>query len=444
MKKIAFFNKIAVSIQSIVNLGYPEIIAKIFIDRFGKNAHIIARWMNDYYTTGLRHNSPQDWLKNMSFLGGANMELILGQYFAAIAGEEEYNKWAKDWDYPPLSEAGYNFSTGESYPLDIETVIESSREELIEQFNKSIFFDRDLIRDVVSGELTNLAPYKRLNYNEARSKYEEKKILLYYPEIMKFDDEYRWINIGKKCDLIGSKMRNCGSTGVMGMDEDRTMLVLLDEFNNPHVVATLHPNENRISGFEGIASSAPKEKYHKYILDLINHLDVNFEENSGHSKSAILDLKYFLRNLNANIERINSDHSFYEYFKIDIDGATWFASPHYFISEEDALKIFEFLKNDKEFIRKKLLFRDEDDYDFSFEDIISDILPDRWDVREKYERILDVKFYGKRSRNILDILSGENNIDNKIAMLSKWLLKNGHTRDAEKIYSFSSRSIITS
>jgi len=438
IKKIAFFNKIAASIQSIVNLGYPEIIAKIFIDRFGENAHVIARWMNDYHTEGLRHNSPKDWLMSLTFIGGDRMRIALQRYLAAIAGEEEYDKWAEEFGYLPLSECGYSFATGESYPMDIKDMIKFSKEELEERFNKDIFFDRDLIRDIVSGALKDVKPYKKLSYYDARDKYLKKKILFDYPEIMAFEDGYRWVDVGRKCDVIGKKMKNCGSTGVMGMDKDRVMLTLLDKSNNPHIVATLHPNEKRISGFEGAASSAPKQKYHKYILNLIDHLGVRFEEKSGYSKSAILDFKYLLRDLSPKIEKINSSDSSDEYFKININDTIWFASPHFFVSEEDALKIFEYLKNNKEYMENKRKFSGkEEGYDFSYEDMMPGIIPGRSDHREKYEKDLGVKFHGKHSKNLLNILSGETNIDKKIAALSRWLIAGGYAYEAKRLYSSS-------
>ena len=107
-----------------------------------------------------------------------------------------------------------------------------------------------------------------------------------------YPDGWKWIDAGKKCHIIGDKMRNCGSTGVMGTDADRTMLTLFDPNNEPHVVATYSPNEKRISGVEGGASTQIKPEYIPYVLDLIKTLDVNLDV--SHEKSKELKIRYLL------------------------------------------------------------------------------------------------------------------------------------------------------
>ena len=102
-------------------------------------------------------------------------------------------------------------------------------------------------------------------------------------------------------------MKNCGSTGAMSADENKSMVTLVDKFSKPHIVLTFSPNEKRVSGIEGVASSAPKEIYHQYIIDIIDHLSVEYSE-KGAPKSGLLFLKYKLKNLNANLFTKTFEH----------------------------------------------------------------------------------------------------------------------------------------
>ena len=136
--------------------------------------------------------------------------------------------------------------------------LQDLREEISRGFFKKVFFSRNLIIGIDSGKIIDLHPYANLTFREANEKYEKKSIFSDKTPVKKYPNGWRWVDAGAKCDLIGGMMKNCGSTGVMSADKDRTMLTLFDEQNIPHVVATYSPNEKRISGVEGQASTAVK------------------------------------------------------------------------------------------------------------------------------------------------------------------------------------------
>jgi hypothetical protein len=102
--------------------------------------------------------------------------------------------------------------------------------------------------------------------------------------------------------LVGGLMKNCGSAGLMSMDKDRTLLVLFDSKNKPHIIVTYSPNEKRIAQDQGIGSSEPKEKYHDYILDLANFLNVRYDVEK--SKSPKLIAKYLISKVTNDFQEL--------------------------------------------------------------------------------------------------------------------------------------------
>jgi len=47
LKEILFGNRLFESKQTIMNLGFPEVVASIFNELFGNKAFIIAKWFRD-------------------------------------------------------------------------------------------------------------------------------------------------------------------------------------------------------------------------------------------------------------------------------------------------------------------------------------------------------------------------------------------------------------
>ena len=79
--------------QSIINLGYPEIIAKLFYQKFGNKAFLLARWFKEYHTGG--DVNKKDW---WSFHFGGFGTLKLHDYvnlYYSTSNPEEYLKMLK-------------------------------------------------------------------------------------------------------------------------------------------------------------------------------------------------------------------------------------------------------------------------------------------------------------------------------------------------------------
>jgi hypothetical protein len=137
-------------------------------------------------------------------------------------------------------------------------------------------------------------------------------------------------------------MKNCGSAGLMSLDEDRTMLTLFDNRNKAHVVVTYSPNEKRISGDEGIGGSAVKEKYHDYILDLVKFLGVRFDAQK--TKSDHLKVKYLLYDFAQKLEKLPSGGIFDNYFKFSVNNQEYYTNGYLVVSDAD-IKRAEALMN---------------------------------------------------------------------------------------------------
>ena len=323
--------------QNIMSLGFPEVIASIISQKFGKNDFLVARWLRDSesYHIGVldKDNSfDKNWwrIANNSWFtpGKLNLVDLVDLYEAAkTLNLEEYNKMRK------AKELGETDEVSEEDARDLKNQIEY---ELL----KSYFFSYDpFMQDIQNGILTDLKPYKDLPYKEARDKYDKKRLFRQKENLVKeYPNGWRWINAGRKCELVGSLMKNCGSAGVMSSDPDRTILTLFDSRNKPHVVVTYSPNQKRISGDEGVGSSAVKEKYHDYVLDLAKHLGVRLDFEK--TKSKILKLKAAFGDKIKHIERIDYKSTYDEYFKLELnDGSVYYTDSYFFAKEEDVKKL---------------------------------------------------------------------------------------------------------
>ena len=146
-------------------------------------------------------------------------------------------------------------------------------------------------------------------------------------------------------------MKNCGSAGVMSQDENRTILSLFDEHDNPHVVVTYSPNEKRLSGIESAGSTDVKDEYIDYVMDLSKTINVPFDV--SRLKNRLLSLKYqFEESLNL-IQTVGQKDSMngYKYLLQMKDGKEYYADTREFISKEDFelinfTELFPDIKND--------------------------------------------------------------------------------------------------
>ncbi len=117
------------------------------------------------------------------------------------------------------------------------------------------------------------------------------------------------------------------------MDPDRTIYTLFDNNNEPHVVVTYSPNEKRISGDEGVGSSAVKPEYHKYVLDLAKTLDARFDYDR--SKSSELRIRAAIGDAVKAIKAYFTN-SYTTFYMLKMrDGKVYFTNSHNFISQEN-------------------------------------------------------------------------------------------------------------
>lgn len=323
--------------QSLINIGFPPVIASIMIEKLGNKAFIVAKWMRDYIGKSSKEEIPKDWFKKIAGGWGSDQDLtiLLDLYNGALQGEEGYIKAAKEHEM--------NASALEE--MEIEDVRKGLKKSITQKFFRYFFFRvSPFIEKIINGELTDLSPYKDLNYQEAEHKFESKRIFDDIKPIKIYPNGWKWLNVGDKCTLVGRIMKNCGSTGVMSMDPDSTMISLFDTNNTPHVVATYSPNEKRISGVEGQASTSVKDEYHDYILDLSDVLGVKHDITNEKSKELKVKTT-FKNNIKKIIKLKNEDSTWNQYFQITLkDGTVWYSNGNDFIKKEELIRAKEILK----------------------------------------------------------------------------------------------------
>lgn len=362
MKELIQFKEwqiITESKQNIMGLGYPELIASLFNQKFGKNAFLLARWYREYKT---RDPNKNWWTTSHSNFRELSLNDLIDLYHATD-NPENYVQTLKKLDLAVDENEVYD----ENY---LQKQKEYIKEEIERKFFSQTFFTYNtLVSDIISGKLKNIAPYKKMNFWEAQKRYDQKNIFEDKKPIKVYKNGFKWIDVGKRCQLVGHLMKNCGSAGVMSMDEDRTMIALFDTENKPHVVVTYSPNEKRISGDQGVASSEVKAKYHRYVLDLAQMLGAQFDVEK--SKSKLLKMKYILQNKATNIQRIPTNSVFDEYFRFNMNGNTYYSNGYYVVSQQDMQKAQNAIQNGQINLRNqqpsilKTLFNGHNQFDLT-------------------------------------------------------------------------------
>lgn len=312
--------------QEIIALGFPKVIADIISEHFGKNAFLIAKWNRDYSSY---KDDPDWWFRQNTSYFGKNISI--GDYVRLYQANniEEYKKV-----YYQLYEKEPN-----TQEYELEEQKEWLRKRIEHELISSVFFSYlTLIKDIKEGKITDLAPYKKLTYQQAQEKYDKKQMFKDSPIVKSYENGWKWINVGKKCHLLGKLMRNCGSVGVMGNDPDRTIMTLFDKGNKPHVMVTYSPNEKRISGDEGAGSSRVKDQYSDYVVDLAKLLNAEVDTKT---RSKLIKIKSLLGNKIIKIEKLDGG-SYDEFYKITLnDNKEYVTDSFFLISTEDLQKIKE-------------------------------------------------------------------------------------------------------
>jgi hypothetical protein len=369
----------ASSISSIISLGYPPIMAKIMREMFGDNAFLVSKWLKEY------RGNDSSFISNIGNKKGyyfkSNIEIYLEMYEAASKDTEAYKKFQIDNE----------LAVEEDFEIDLNQKKSGAVQGIKDEIKGDIFFYNTLSNGILNNEITNLNEYKKLSFKEALDKYNKKRIFNEYSMIKKYDDGYRWINVGRKCELVGELMNNCGSAGVMSSDPDKTILALFDENNNPHILVTYSPNENRISGFEGKASSEPKDQYLDYIIDLENVLSAKIDPQSGGGNSKLLKLKVLLQGFAKEIERIPYESTFSEFFKIiDFNGKTYISNYYMTIPKENF-----------DFEIKNIMMEGDNNYDMN--DYLRIIFNNRYDFAPENESKIIYEHNLLRRRSVGDM-----------------------------------------
>lgn len=350
--KEILFGYLTESVQSLVNIGFPKIIASILNAKFGKNAHTIGKWYKEYDSLGSDRGNKW-WKRPVFSMMQSDKEIRqnveMYEMLQKVNTKEEFEK-ERDIIQKKYIYESLDFSEQKT------DLIEYLKTEIEKELFKSLFFDKRIIKNIMDGTLTDLKPYEKLDFFEANKKYEEKIIFSDLTPVKSYPNGWRWINVGKRCDYVGSMMRNCGSSGVMSYDKDRTIIALFDKENIPHVVVTYSPNEKRISGDEGGAGTPVKNEYADYVLDLSNVLGVNFD--SEKTKSKFLRIKHKLGDKLKAIKQVPGKNPFTEVYEIKLtNGKTYLTNGFEVISKEELKTVIENLTpEEKRGIKPKTIF----------------------------------------------------------------------------------------
>lgn len=311
--------------QNIFNIGFPKVVASLLYERFGKNSFLVARWFKEYNSWRSR-TEDKDWWQKAAGETRLNSSVSLATLvylYDATKDEDTYNQ--------ALDKLG--FENDGYHDLEKERV--TWKDEVEEELFKNIIFKKTIVQDIMSGKLTDVSPYKKLSIKDAEEKHDKKNIFQDREAIKTYPNGFRWIDVGKNCELVGNLMGNCGNAGLMSSDKDRTMIALFDLSNKTHILVTYSPNERRISGDTGVAHSEPKEKYHNYILDLAKHLGVTFDADK--SKSKMLKMKS-LFGPDAQVQRVGKHDIYNQFFKFVSNGQEYYSDGTKMISADDFAK----------------------------------------------------------------------------------------------------------
>jgi hypothetical protein len=333
--------------QSIVNLGFPEVVASIFMQKFGKDAFTIATWFKEHISSS--YPNAKDWFRltrGGTLLAKPDAYVLTRMYETLKAGDiAAHNDTRDKADLPDL----------DPEKTDIQkelSLLKNSLEEAL--LGQSTFFSFNIMSAYLKGQLKTLQGYDHLSFREASDKFENKMMFQDATPIKVYPNGWKWINVGKKCSIIGREMKNCGSTGLMGTDPNIGLLTLFDQGNTPHVVATHLPGQNQITNPEGQGSTEVKDEYIPLVLDLARVLGAEIRDDT---KSRHLNLQIKLGSKLKASKRLYTD-TFTELFSVKMNnGKSYYTDSFYLLPKEDLVKITSLTPKPKNVVEKlKVLF----------------------------------------------------------------------------------------
>jgi len=171
---------------------------------FGKNSFLLARWFKEYHVAGLGFANEKDWWK-MKYRSFSN-RLDISDFVDLYNSTESPEQYQIMLDKLELSDDDFQSSNPEQYIEAQKPIIYA---EIKEQLLKDTFFHNTLIRAILDGKEKNVDQYKKLSYFDALEKYNSARIFDKETPIKKYSNGYKWINVGKRCELVGNKLKNC-------------------------------------------------------------------------------------------------------------------------------------------------------------------------------------------------------------------------------------------
>lgn len=337
-------------------LGYPKPLAKILQKRFGGNSFLIARWLKEYYN----YLQSPNWWENLgrgfsSSFSDSRMKILISLLSRLEEGRESYLKYLVSKDMLDPSEMETYFWNPESQKIELEKEIE-------DVLFSDHFFSRDLTKKIMQNPSATQR-YQDKTFKEASEDFGRRNLLELDKVILSYENGWRWIDAGKRNDMVAHDLANCGSSGLMSDDPDRTILALINDIGTVKLIVTWSPNQKRISSARdsGGSRESIKSMYHSYILDLMKKIGANYLPNSVQKE----DVELCIRTISDGEPELLSESLFGNKYKFKtVDGENWIAIDNdSFLKENDYNKISfhlqeigEFEKTKKEERKEKEMF----------------------------------------------------------------------------------------
>lgn len=225
MKFTNFFHLIIESKQELLNLGYPPWFIEHFVKNFNTYAHVVARWMKEYYG-----GKDKRWFYDLP-----EMKLTVKKVFTAVVNKHGIMNQFAD-RYRPYYDLTLQdvLDPTKSSDLSIE-----DRWQLTDLFFTNMrFFDTELGQTILNSNDNKWIQYRKLSFKEASAKWDKVIAFEDYPILYSYKDGWCWRKLESYNELIAELMGNCGDTASY---EDK-LVVLFDDNKKPRVLGTLSGN----------------------------------------------------------------------------------------------------------------------------------------------------------------------------------------------------------
>lgn len=296
MQNFSAFFTITESKQSIVNLGFPKVIAKILQERFKEKAPLLAKWMAQQMSLILRPNSKKTpW------------------------EQEEINYFG---------EKSNLYKMVEMYENEGQRMDHIERQELYddikEEFFNRLFWKYRLIKDFLKNPSLPISNYKNLSFSDARKKYDTMRLQKDETVLHTCKSGNVWADVGQDNEIVGNIMKNCGRCSLMSLSEDKTMVWLREGGKNgtPKVLVTYSRQDKTIGAITGKAGSSVKDKYVPDIIEWVEAFGLTINSHTNMNELVRIYSKYTdrLQNGISSISRLREKGhwSYNSHFIVDL------------------------------------------------------------------------------------------------------------------------------